>query len=99
MTLPIIESCNGCGACCQQVNVPPFWDYALERVPQWAVDEIRAHQDSRAYNGGREQPCLWYNIASGQCNRYEIRPAVCREYEIGGKHCLAAREEQGIKNA
>ncbi len=30
--------------------------------------------------------------ADGRCTIYERRPGVCREYEVGGQQCQAARK-------
>jgi Fe-S-cluster containining protein len=44
-------------------------------------------------------PCLLFDEATRRCRVYEHRPEICREYEVGGEACLAARRDRGIDPA
>jgi Fe-S-cluster containining protein len=43
-------------------------------------------------------PCLWYDAAAKRCRHHEHRPAVCREFEVGGEDCLRFREDRHYAN-
>jgi hypothetical protein len=42
-------------------------------------------------------PCIWLQ-PDGTCRHYDLRPAICREFEVGGEDCLRIRREQGVGN-
>ena len=106
--LPIIESCEGCGACCRVVTLPPFvrifreeGEEAWERL-RWdrpdLMAEILAVEASRKADGEPSfgTPCLWLDGESGRCGHYELRPRACREFALGGVDCRDARRRGGI---
>src|SRR4051812_12499907 len=94
--LPVIESCEGCGACCQVVTSPPFYhvfreigEDAWERLRRDRPDllaELQADEQSRRANGGPSSgtPCLWYDPETARCRHYQYRPLACCEFEVGG---------------
>jgi Fe-S-cluster containining protein len=106
--LQVIESCDGCGACCLVVTQPPFHrvfdddggEEAWERL-RWdrpdLVAEIRADERARRASGAPSfgTPCLWYDPQTGRCRHYEYRPRACREFEVGGSDCRDARRRAG----
>jgi Fe-S-cluster containining protein len=107
-SLPLIESCDGCGACCRVVPLPPFLrrfdgsgDEAWQRLG-WERPELRAAllaaERARRGRGAPDygSPCLWYDAASGRCRHYEHRPRACREFSVGGDDCRDSRRRAGI---
>jgi uncharacterized protein len=107
--LPIIESCEGCGACCRVVTAPPFY-HVFEEVGEEAWDrlkrerpdlsaELRADYAARRANGGPfyGTPCYWFDPTTRLCRHYEYRPLACREFALGGADCHDARRRAGIR--
>jgi Fe-S-cluster containining protein len=106
--LPIIESCEGCGACCRVVTLPPFvrvvggeGEEAWERL-RWDRPDLRSEildSDAARKAVGAPSfgtPCLWYDAATGRCRHYEFRPKACRSFEVGSIDCRDARRRAGI---
>jgi Fe-S-cluster containining protein len=106
--LPIIESCEGCGACCQVVTSPPFdrvfdedGEEAWERL-KWERSDLLAEllADSRARRASGAPsygtPCLWFDAGTSRCRHYEYRPRACREFAVGGEDCHDARRRAGV---
>lgn len=96
------ESCEGCGLCCEGIGSPvllyasgqqtvephPFRPPGL---PRELIDKIDAHFLGLARGQEPQERCLWFNPETHRCNHYEWRPQVCRDYELGGRACLALR--------
>jgi Fe-S-cluster containining protein len=105
--LPVIESCDGCGACCQVVTCPPFyrvfdergedaWERLKADLPDVLAEVLADYQARRAAGGPFfGTPCLWFDATSGRCRHYEYRPRACREFERGGGDCRDARRRAG----
>lgn len=103
MTLPIIESCDGCGACCLVVSRPPFrrvfdegGEDAWERLKYDRPDlhaQFLADEQSRRAHGGPDSgtPCIWFDIETRLCRHYDYRPQTCREFQLGAQDCRDAR--------
>jgi Fe-S-cluster containining protein len=106
--LPVIESCDGCGACCLVVTAPPFYhvfedggEEAWERLKRERpsiMAELNADYQGRRARGGPfyGTPCLWFDADSRRCRHYEYRPLACREFEIGEDDCRDARRRAGL---
>lgn len=107
-SLPIIESCDGCGACCRVVSRPPFrrvfdegGEDTWERL-KWERPDLRAEilADDRARRaaGGPDHgtPCLWLDAETRRCRHYEYRPRACRDFALGGDDCRDARRRAGV---
>jgi Fe-S-cluster containining protein len=106
--LPVIESCEGCGACCRVVTLPPFrrifdqgGEEAWERLrwdrPDLRTEFIEAERALKSSGGPTfGTPCLWLDAGSGRCLHYEYRPRACREFALGGVDCLDARRRAGV---
>ncbi len=106
--LPVIESCDGCGACCRVVTLPPFvrhldgtGEEAWERL-RWDRPELMAAlldaERVRRATGGPTfgTPCLWYDDDSGRCRHYDHRPLACRTFAVGEVDCRDARRRGGV---
>src|SRR4051794_39788026 len=106
--LPVIESCDACGACCQVVSQPPFYrvfngpgEDAWERL-RWErpdlLAEFLADDEARRTRGGPSYgtPCSWYDAETGRCRHYDHRPRACRAFEVGGVDCRDARRRAGV---
>lgn len=100
MTLAILDHCDGCGACCRHMVVPPFRrdaavdEFALKRVPPDLLAEILPDWEVRFLLP--ERPCAWYDEATRRCRHYVLRPDACRDFAINSPSCHACRELQGI---
>ncbi len=107
--LPILSSCDDCGACCLVVTEPPFrrvfdgdgeeaWN-TLKRAHPALVAEILTHQAARREAGvpSHGSPCLWYDPATRKCRHHPLRPQACRAFTIASPDCLDARRRAGIE--
>jgi len=106
--LAVIESCDGCGACCQVVTYPPFYSVfgeigedAWERLKADRPDlaaallaDFKARRASGSPLSGT--PCIWFEFETGRCRHYEYRPLACHEFEVGDVDCRDARRRAGI---
>ena len=106
--LPILESCDGCSACCRVVTLPPFrrifgeaGEEAWERL-RWDRPDLRREflEAERLRKAGGEpsfgSPCLWLDLELGRCRHYDHRPRACREFDVGGVDCRGARRRGGV---
>ena len=87
------KDCNGCGACCLHMAVPPYDDDELLGMPDIVRDEMVGVRKTRsiqfAIYGTDYIPCGFFNPITRQCRHYENRPAVCRAYEAGSDSCIS----------
>jgi len=106
--LPIIDSCDDCGACCRVVTLPPFrrafdgegeeaWECLRWDRPDLMAEFLAADRARRA-DGDPSfgTPCLWLDPDSGRCRHYDHRPRDCREFAVGGPDCRDARRRAGV---
>jgi Fe-S-cluster containining protein len=104
--LTVVESCSGCGACCQSLPAPPYKvvvtpDGRLEPSPRGVPADVerllaapqvaREIRQQRLDSGQNHGPCCWLDPATRGCRWYEFRPEVCRVFEMGSEDCLAVR--------
>lgn len=98
--LPLLDSCDGCGACCRHMIVPPFAlsggrnEAAEKGVPEELLEELLPLWQVRLQLP--ESACLWYDAATARCRHYQLRPAACREFEINSGPCHASRAKWGV---
>ena len=98
MSLPIIDSCDDCGACCMGMCSPPF---ITKDDPEYKAlpGDVKASYDRgmegrEAANWVDNVPCFWLNLETRKCTHYEHRPEVCRNGLVRNDHgCHAWREE------
>ncbi len=96
-SLPIIESCDHCSACCRRTPIPPFQpgeEFVWNVPPEWLIpveQRIAADQQFELL------PCVWLDQDSDRCLHYEFRPQACRDFQINSDLCRLSRwdEEAG----
>lgn len=95
MELPLLTTCDDCGACCRHMIVPPFVlsggrnEAAEKGVPPQLLAELWPHWQVRLLLP--ESPCLWFDAATARCRHYDLRPDACRNFEINSPSCHASR--------
>jgi uncharacterized protein len=84
-------SCATCRANCCKLEVILMGD---DDVPEeyTACDRWDGYVMARLDDGW----CAALNRDTMLCSIYENRPAVCREYELGGHDCLLERSKTGL---
>ena len=105
--LEVLEplSCDGCGLCCERIGAPVLLYQSRPDIvgphplrPPGLPDELIAEIDAHFLGLTRGQEpqaqCLWFDPAARRCKHYEWRPQVCRDYELGGRACLAERRRR-----
>lgn len=88
--------CATCGACCREAY------HCVEVHPRDRF--ARAHPERLASEGKRlvlprpdgDCVCLVREGKRFTCTTYATRPRTCRDFEVGGEHCLEARSRLGI---
>ena len=97
MLLPILESCNDCGACCCHTPLPPFQpgEDIVREVPAELMEliHVRIALDQQF----DLLPCVWYDAVLRNCRHYELRPTACRDFQIGSDLCRLSRWDEGIE--
>lgn len=96
MNLPIIDTCDNCGACCMEMRSPPFLGDA---DPEFAAlpGEMRVEIVKHALGDAPyESPCLWLDLKTRKCMHYDLRPDICREFERGEEACWMWRKTYKI---
>ncbi|MCB9766154.1 MAG: YkgJ family cysteine cluster protein [Alphaproteobacteria bacterium] len=94
---PLTEAdCPACGACCRQAyhQVPVDADGPLARAhPDWVAEDAHGAHLPRpeGFCVALQRPEAPY-----LCAAYALRPASCRDFEVGGAHCLTARRRVGL---
>ena len=41
-------------------------------------------------------PCLWLDLATGECKHHRVRPVLCRWFEPGCSACNDLRAQAGL---
>ena len=85
--LPVIDSCDGCGACCDVVTRPPFYrvfdefgEDAWERLkadrPDIIAEFVADHRARRAAGGPYYgTPCIWLDARDASLPALRISAA------------------------
>jgi len=92
-TLPVIESCDGCGACCMAMNSPPFIDdhHLMSDQARKSYERGMRQRDLDGWSDG--DPCFWLDLETRRCIHYESRPGICRDaLDCGDEACRRSRE-------
>lgn len=45
---------------------------------------------------GKRCACLQGDLGTFSCNVYPDRPKTCRDFELGGRNCVDARQRVGL---
>jgi Fe-S-cluster containining protein len=73
----------------------PQWQshhpFRPDGMPHDLIHEIDGHFGGLFRGQESHECCLWFDAQARRCRHYEWRPQVCRDYELGGFACLAAR--------
>lgn len=105
-TLPMVESCDGCGACCTgQAALPVHLAghtagaFLVVALPDALRLELLATVDRFNRDGwpADDSACIWYDAATQRCRHYEYRPNVCRDLAVGSDGCHRWRRALGIE--
>lgn len=96
MDLPIINSCEGCGACCSQIGTPPFLYFEIEELPPHLKQEVRQYELLEPDRENSKKPCFWYDVKTKKCKEHAYRPSICRDFEIGSISCHSYRAFHNI---
>jgi Fe-S-cluster containining protein len=92
----ILETCDGCGSCCRRTPIPPFepGEEAALGVPESLLEPVRARIAAEQHFDFI--PCVWFDESTQKCLHYELRPAACRNFAIGGDLCRLSRWDDGL---
>jgi hypothetical protein len=94
--------CQTCGACCRaayhSVEVSRR-DPVVKKQPSYVVDHTTYLEIRR--DGDRCAALVGGEVADGRrtrfhCVIYDDRPKTCRDFTLGGEHCLTARRRVGL---
>jgi Fe-S-cluster containining protein len=93
-SLPVIESCDGCSACCRRTPIPPFQpgeEVARDIPLEWLTPvqaRIAADQQFDLL------PCVWLDQLTHRCVHYDARPQACRDFQINSDLCRLSRWDE-----
>jgi Fe-S-cluster containining protein len=107
--LPVINSCDNCGACCTGQAALPIHlvsknkDTRLDPVsplPPELASELQAIIDGYMANNSWPDdgsPCIWYDADTRRCKHYTHRPILCRDaVKVGDESCRRWRRSTGV---
>lgn len=93
--LPVIENCDGCGACCMEQESPPGYLWILlhgqsddpmdlvrfNHIPGPVMDELKAYVETirSQERHPNDGVCIWFDEETRKCKHYELRPSICRD--------------------
>ncbi len=93
-------ACGTCGACCREAYdavevgrrevLVRYHPSLVETAGSRSLRVKRVDGRCAALSGGAEKNDGYW------CSVYEDRPRTCREFELGGDHCLTARRKVGL---
>ncbi len=70
----------------------------FKELPTPLATELRVYLDM--IRDGAPHPdndiCLWFNEDTRQCDHYDLRPSLCREFEVAGKACRMWRDKYDV---
>lgn len=96
-------TCDGCGACCLHMSVPPYDEEELEILkyghPQAYADYLAVMETRTvqlAVVGTDFIPCGFFDMVTRRCRHHEVNPVICEMFEVGGIVCLETRKDAGL---
>lgn len=84
MSTPSLD-CRTCAACCHGGDWVPV--EITDNVPE----KLTRFGDEFYSNFMRMRCCALRGKTKFSCTIYKIRPAACRDFEVGGEECRKAR--------
>ena len=88
--------CTNFGACCREMVQPPMDLTDRFNVPDYLLREI-THFNAMVRDSLPEvYPCIWLDLVTMKCRHYEHRPAICRDFQIGGDGCMTQRKLHSV---
>ena len=93
--------CRDCGACCAEMNSPPFMPEhfdgtELNALPVDVREDFLDGMRARNRDDWPDNvPCFWLTDDL-RCKHYNHRPEICREFEVGSEACQGWRERFNI---
>lgn len=93
--------CDGCGACCMSIGVPPFDENGCEPTDETDVEyqalpeELKREIDAAWKKGTASfagKPCIWFDAETRLCKHYEYRPVVCAEFVPGPENWVCMED-------
>lgn len=98
---PPANLCDACnGACCREMNKPPFTLTEIKGLPEaiWADHVASMNMWPRLTSDSCPVgvPCFWL-APDNRCKHYEHRPGVCRDMPMGGESCVSWRARRDKK--
>jgi Fe-S-cluster containining protein len=104
-----VYDCQECGACCTNHEQAPAVGYVWltinesKQMRRLGLTVVRTNGSSflgtRAREGAGNTGCVALRGRVGgscRCAIYRSRPLNCRQFEVGGSLCKAAREQAGL---
>lgn len=96
-----VLDCSNCGACCREMNAPPFYshsgdDESWNVLPEHLKREVNERIDAICDTVPDGSPCCWLDLETMKCRHYEWRPDICRDFELGGEDCRRIRKHYSI---
>jgi Fe-S-cluster containining protein len=100
--------CQKCGACCADVfgmvGYVALTVLESARMEKWGLPVVTEGEESFLgtwpHDGpGGDRICAAFAGKVGEvcgCSIYPGRPGKCRQFEVGGFHCRAARKDAGL---
>lgn len=106
-SLPTVDDCQGCGACCLHMGFPSYvqgnelqpaeehWVSMPEDLKGELLEYIQHYQSPA--DGELDGACVWFDQQERNCMHHEHRPNVCRDFKVGSKDCVDWREHFGVQ--
>lgn len=74
-----------------------YWERLRRERPDLVAEILDRERRRRAAGEpSHGSPCHWHDPTSARCLHYELRPRLCRAFEVGSVDCLDARRRLGI---
>ena len=91
MELPVIDNCDGCGACCQHMGTPPLYVvFFAENPPEWWVkmwEEAEPYFRDLPGEARRELADYYAGVVRGEVTDRTGGREPCLWYEAATRKC------------
>lgn len=69
----------------------------LQQLPESALAELRSYLNKLlAGEESDDDVCLWLDRTTLRCRFHELRPSICREFELNSEECHSWRQQYRI---